>query len=290
LPLLSLRGKRLSGYLSWRRRRRFVHRLEVLERLTAAVHAEDPVQILVTGDLVHVGLPEEIDAAGRWLETLGSPERVMLVPGNHDLYARDSWPAVASAWQPYLPSAGHPVAGPGTFPLRRDLRVGAGRLRLIGLSSAMPSPLFMAYGRLGEEQCGRLEALLAEADGFRLLLVHHPPLPAMTHWRKGLLDAARLERLLVRHGAELIVHGHVHRNVCRLGPGGMRIYGTASASSGSDRSLASYRSFEVTCADGEWRVNMRLVTLGPDDDGQVTARESWSLALRPAARAPAGAP
>lgn len=286
LRLRQLRGKRWSGYLSWRRRRRFVHRLEVLERLVAAVHAENPVQILVTGDLVHVGLPGEIEAAASWLEALGPPGRVMLVPGNHDVYARDSWPAVARAWLPYL---SEPYAANEVFPLRRRIDTPEGPVSLIGLSSAVPSALFMAHGRLGAGQCARFDGALAEAEGFRCVLVHHPPLPAMTSWRKGLKDAADLERVLARHGAELVLHGHVHRNVSRAGPAGARIFGTASASSGSEDAAAAYRSFDLTRRDGGWQVQMRLMCLEAGGGCRVVGSESWTAVLKPAASAPGAA-
>lgn len=280
MPRGSLSGKRWSGYLSWQRRRRFVHRIEVLERLVEAVHAEDPVQILVTGDLVHVGLAQEIEAAARWLAALGPPERVMLVPGNHDVYARDSWPEVARQWGPYL---SEPFDPERPFPLRRVLDAGAGTLSLIGLSSAIPSALFMAYGRLGKEQSRRLDTLLAESPGLRCVLLHHPPLPAMTGWRKGLLDAAALERVLHRRGAELVLHGHVHRNVSRLGPGDARIFGTASASSGSERARAAYRRFDLTAAPTGWEVEMQLVCLDADGNRRIVETDRWVVPLRASA-------
>src|SRR5690606_17960412 len=110
-----------------------------------------------------------------------------------------SWSAVARLWGPYLSEPYEPAS---PFPLRRVLERGGAVLSLIGLSSAIPSAPFMAYGRLGAEQSRRLDALLAGARGLRCVLLHHPPLPAMTHWRKGLLDAAELERVLRERGAE----------------------------------------------------------------------------------------
>lgn len=286
MPLARLAGKRWSGYLSWRRRRRFVHRAEVLDRLTAAVAAERPEQILVTGDLVHVGLPAEIDAAAHWLERLGPPERVLLVPGNHDVYARDSWPALARAWRAYLPqSPGDDASG---FPVLRVLGAGGRRLSLVGVSSAVPSPLFMAYGRIGASQLGRLDRLLAAAPGFRCLLLHHPPLPGMTGRRKGLVDAARLAQILGAHGAELVLHGHVHHNVChRHSLPHLRIYGTASASSASAGAPASYRRFDVSAEHRGWQVAMALVTVAPDGSSRVVAEDRWRISR---ATAPADAP
>lgn len=286
MPFSALSGKRWSGYLSWRRRRRFVHRRDVLDALTAAVHDENPVCILVTGDLVHIGLAEEINAAGAWLRELGTPDRVMLVPGNHDHYARDSQARVAAAWAPYLPVS---ASGDG-FPLQRRFGESPRSVDLIGVSSADPSPLFMATGALGREQLSRLDRALADAAGFRCLLIHHPPLPAMTAWRKRLRDAPTLETVLAHRGCELVLHGHVHRNAVRVSEGGTRIYATASASSAAGRSPAAYRSFDLTPTDRGWQVSMRLMEVTAE--GSVTERErdAWSVSVAmPPASAASGA-
>lgn len=291
MPLSALGGKRWSGYLSWRRRRRFAHRPEVLDALTAAVLAEDPVQILVTGDLVHIGLPGEIEAAARWLEALGPAERVMLVPGNHDAYAGDSWPAVADAWGPYLGGAD----GHEGFPVVRRLARNGVEVHLVGASSAQPTPLFMASGGLGRAQLEAVQGALEDVGGLRCLLIHHPPLPGMTSRRKGLRDAAALAKVLEDTGAELVLHGHVHRNVRRPAPGGGRIFGTASASHvepgrSGDRG-ASYRVFELDTdgAGDAIRVTMRL--MGVSAAGAVARldEESWTVPVSRPARAASGA-
>ncbi|HEY5776051.1 MAG TPA: metallophosphoesterase, partial [Xanthomonadales bacterium] len=102
VSLSSLVGKRMSGYLSWRKNRRKHYLPAVLDRLVDAVRAENADQILLTGDLVHIGLESEIAQATQWLHALASPERVMLVPGNHDIYAGGSVDAVFGAWSDYL--------------------------------------------------------------------------------------------------------------------------------------------------------------------------------------------
>ena len=292
MPLSALAGKRWSGYLSWRRRRRFAHRRDVLDALTAAVLAEDPVQLLVTGDLVHIGLPGEIEAAASWLEGLGPPERVMLVPGNHDAYARDSWPAVAAAWGPYLGGA----AGHEGFPVVRRLDLDGVDVHLVGASSAVPTPLFMASGGLGRAQLEAVADALDTADGLRCLLLHHPPLPGMTSRRKGLRDAASLAAVLEQTGAELVLHGHVHRNVQRPGPGGSRVFGTASASHveggrSGDRG-ASYRVFELDAAGaarGAVSVSMRLMRVSATGAVTRLEEETWTVPVSRRARAAAGA-
>ena len=62
--------------------------------------------MLLTGDLVHIGLESEMIEAADWLRRLGPPEKVMFVPGNHDNYATDSLAAMYRHWGSYLPAGG----------------------------------------------------------------------------------------------------------------------------------------------------------------------------------------
>ena len=147
----SLRGKRWSGYLSWRKNRRRRYRPAVLERLVEAVHADSPDKVLLTGDLIQIGLDSEIAQAADWLKTLGAASQVMLVPGNHDIYSGGSSSAIERDWHGYL-FPGDPQDDelkPGTFPtLRRS-----GSLSFIGLSSACVTPIFVATGTQGWPSC-----------------------------------------------------------------------------------------------------------------------------------------
>lgn len=207
-------SKRITGFLSWQLRRRFRHRAEVLAATLAALAEEQPDHTVVTGDLVNIALPDEFAAARRWLERLGPPERVTVIPGNHDAYV----PGVAEAhwplWQPYMAGA----AAPRDFPFLRRI----GPLVLIGLSSAVPRPWGDAAGALGSDQLERLSACLAalgESRLLRVLLVHHPPVLGWSPKRKALLDAGELRARLAREPVDLILCGHDHRLACGAVPG-----------------------------------------------------------------------
>src|SRR5271166_4463982 len=45
-------GKRATGFFNWRRSRRFIHRADVLARVTADLRASAADHIAITGDLV----------------------------------------------------------------------------------------------------------------------------------------------------------------------------------------------------------------------------------------------
>src|SRR5262245_25015529 len=74
-------GKRVTGYVHWRRGRQAIHQAEVLARIVADLKAQQPDHIAVTGDLVNIALPDEYPQARAWLDALGTPTDVTLVPG-----------------------------------------------------------------------------------------------------------------------------------------------------------------------------------------------------------------
>ena len=270
LELSTLRGKRWSGYASWRNNRQKKYLPGVLEKLTTAVKAENADQILLTGDLVQIGLQSEITQAAEWLGSLGSADRVMLVPGNHDVYARGSAAAIYDCWADYLFQGGQP----GHFPVMRKL----GKLSLIGLSTACVSPLFMATGKLDTDQLEELARLLESADQEQqliCLLIHHPPLPQMTKWRKALANAQDLQDILERFPPPLIFHGHLHHNREQQW-GGSRIFCTAAASSVND---ASYRVIDIEDKDECWSLRMALKSVAIDSAGELefltVDEQSW---------------
>ena len=277
--LLSLRGKRWSGYLSWRKNRRNHFLPAVLNNLVDAVRAENADQILLTGDLVHIGLGSEITQAADWLTTLGSAGKVMLVPGNHDIYSKGSAEAVLQTWSDYMFQPAHGSETEqltGQFPVVRKL----GKLSLIGVSTGCVTPVFMATGKLGNEQLERLSELLQQAasEGQMVaLLIHHPPLPGMTIWRKALVDAAALEAVLKQYPPSLIFYGHLHYNRDQQW-GDTRIYCTAAASSVSD---ASYRVIDIDDGDNYRSFRMNLKSLSIESGAKpafVTIDEqSWQV-------------
>lgn len=82
-----LLNKRLLGYVWWRWRRRSEHLPGMLDALQRDLAASCPDHIAVTGDLVHLGTPAECREARAWLERLGPPGQITVIPGNHDRYA-----------------------------------------------------------------------------------------------------------------------------------------------------------------------------------------------------------
>ena len=78
--LRDLFGKRALGYLNWTRNRHKYHRREVLDALVSDLQAQTPDHIAITGDLVNLALEAEFEPSRAWLESVGAPDRVTVIP------------------------------------------------------------------------------------------------------------------------------------------------------------------------------------------------------------------
>lgn len=272
-----LNAKRAFGLLSYHARRKQRYRPEVAGRVLDDLHASAPDHVAVTGDLTHMGLAAEVAEASEWLARIGPPERVTLVPGNHDAYGGDIAHGVMDAWRPYL-NSDPGEAGAGPFP---SLRV-RGPVALVGLSSAVPTPIHLATGRAGEAQLASLADLLRDLAARRLcrvVLVHHPPTRAHVSWRRCLEDGPALCEILARAGAELVLHGHTHRAAIDAIPsagGAIPVRGVPATSSAVGSRLGAHQIFAIDeRAGGGFTLERELREIDPHGEGlRVGARES----------------
>lgn len=266
--LRELAGKRLSGYINWKRGRHLIHDMQMLERITADLLAHKPDHVALTGDLVNIGLESEFVTAQQYIHRLGSPEFVSLIPGNHDTYVRSSFKYMAGATAPWMTGDG---AARPAFPYVR-IRDG---IAFIGLSSGIPTAPLLASGALGRMQLTALAEALREAREaglMRVVLIHHPPTRTGASYGRGLRDARGFEAVIKAEGAELVLHGHNHRlSVVRIaGPDGpVPVVGVASASAvpGSAHHRAAYHLY--TISRGTAGVSISLNVRGLLTDGSI---------------------
>jgi len=267
-------GKRITGYINWQRRRRFIHDRGVLDLLTADLKAQEFDHITVTGDIVNIAAMAEFPPGRVWLESLGDARAVSYVPGNHDIYVRAGARYAAREFGAYM--SGDDDGGAPY--LRRR-----GPVALIGVSSGVPTAWGMATGRIGAAQFAGLATLLdalKREQRMRVILVHHPPV-SEAGWHKRLVDAEALKRVIAEHGAELVLHGHDHRAMLNWleGPGGTHVPAvgvpSASAAPGVAKQAAAYNLYVIEGAPGAWRCEM--IARGVTADGAVVEQKRMML-------------
>jgi 3',5'-cyclic AMP phosphodiesterase CpdA len=277
--LRELLNKRLTGFVNWRRNRKDAHDMLILAALVADMHEQKPDHIACTGDLCNIGLPSEWRTSRVFMEGLGPPDRVSLVPGNHDAYIPGSLEGLVQECAPWIVGDG---AQAPRFPyLRRR-----GPVALIGMSSAVPTPPFVATGKVGRTQMRATEAILAEVGRepgcFRIVMIHHPPHLAGAPAGRNLTDARAFEAMIARTGAELVIHGHMHVGSVAFvqGPRGLvPVVGATSASArgGTLTHRAGYHLYTIDPDAAGARVTGEL--RGLTDDGGIAHIEAMNLTL-----------
>lgn len=255
-----LASKRITGYVNWRRNRMRHHKESVVDIVTSAIRAEKPDHLAVTGDLVNLALDAEIHKARQWLDGLGEPDVVSVVPGNHDAYVPGALDAACRAWGPYMcgDNARHPVDR-DAFPFLRQ----RGPVALIGVSSARATTPFMANGFFRAEQAKRLAGLLKQAGEkghYRVVMIHHPPVRGIDP--VGRLFGVGLFQSVIRlNGAELVLHGHTHTPSLEwiAGPDAPTpVVGISAAGQepGGRRAAAGFNLFEISRRKGSWKTTL----------------------------------
>jgi 3',5'-cyclic AMP phosphodiesterase CpdA len=262
LPKVRVRdlfNKRITGYLNWKLKRKGQMSGNSLQTLVNHLLSQRTDMTLVTGDLVNLSLPKEVEAAATWLKKLGTAQRVCMVPGNHDAY-------VPGALQHALKAYGAYATGEtlDDFPFPYVRRVG--EVAIVGCSSAVATPPFFASGYFSQKQADRLAQvlrILGEAGFYRTVLIHHPPSKeAARPWHKTLFGAERFREVIAAHGAEMVLHGHTHVSSVHTIPGpkgAVPVIGVAAASTspGSKAPPARYNLFQIDRLSHGWSCTMR---------------------------------
>ena len=259
-------GKRAVGALNLVVNRRRKHKMQLLAALADDLRSEKPDHLALTGDLSNVSIEPEWRAALSWVEGLGTPPAdVTIIPGNHDVYvpdvvARGTFERLFAPYQtrdvpdaPELQANARPevrAAASDGYPFVR-LR---GPAALIAVNSCVATGDLGAWGQVGDAQRARLEAILtspALAGRLRIVLIHHPPVKLKGGEDRNLRDRDALAAMLARAGADLVLHGHDHRDerATLPGPGGrpIPIVGAGSASySGGPETRSRFNVYELS--------------------------------------------
>lgn len=265
LHLLDLEGavpyrlfnKRITGYLNLRFHRKSVHKPFAVKAAARAIRGLSVDQVVITGDVSNLALEREFERVKDFLaDDLGlPPDRVTMVPGNHDTYTGGAHRSrrFARTFAAYMRSDLPELLPPGAEYPFVQLR---GPAAIIGLSTAVPRPPLVASGEVGREQLAALDRILDHPevrDRTPVILQHHPihnPTSRPKRLLEGLLDAEAEARVLAKVRRGLLLHGHLHRRVHRslaTDRGQIQAVGVTSASllHESDERMAGFNVYEI---------------------------------------------
>jgi 3',5'-cyclic AMP phosphodiesterase CpdA len=263
-------NKRITGYQNLRFRRSAVHKPFAVRAAAREIRRLAVDHVVITGDVSNLALEGEFDLVRTLLEQdlALPPDRVSIVPGNHDAYTRGAHRSARfqRAFEPFVQSDLPALTALGPFPFVR-LR---GPVAIIGMSTALPRLPLVASGALGQVQLKALDRVLAHPevrDRTPVVLQHHPwhnPVSPSKRLLQGLDDADAEWTLLRRLSRGLLLHGHLHRRILRALPtdrGQLHAVGATSASllDDSDEKMAGFNLYEISDSGAiETLTSMRL--------------------------------
>jgi Icc protein len=199
-------ARRRLSYLTLGRPNDSGDRRRRASRALAAARGSGADHVLVTGDLTEDGLDAQFEVLAELLaDSRLAPERVTLLPGNHDAYVDGE--AFARALRGPLRAYAE-TSTPGVPLTLRDVVV-------LPVSTAMAQPYTRSAGSMDGRALVAAEAMAEESrrQGRSLLVaMHHPPgrrFPVM-QWIDGLVEHAAMGAVLARHDHVHVAHGHIH--------------------------------------------------------------------------------
>jgi 3',5'-cyclic AMP phosphodiesterase CpdA len=211
-----------------------------------------------------VGIPEEFVSLGEALRESGfAPERITLVPGNHDLYSSaDAW-----KWAIRGPLSEF-EASSATEPGRIIECVGA---NIMPMDATIHQPVMRSAGFLSDEALDVMDRRASDpglANKPLIIVQHHPPFLLGTcawQWIDGLTGSRRLMAMMRAYRHLVVMHGHLHTLVTRaVGDDVPRILGATAVV--EDLAMSRVRIFD--CRDGQ----VRCVTSSNESASEPT----WS--------------
>jgi len=186
-----------------------------IERLIAGLGAArdaGAVHLVISGDVTELGTPEQFETFAEVLHDARiDPDRVTIVPGNHDAYTH------GDAWKNAL-----------VGPLAKFRRASAchegsvverARAFILPLDVACHQHVTRAAGELTPSAADALEGRVRDLSGRGrpiVIVVHHSPIahvPRAWDWFHGLRGGARIVDLVQRYPDVHVLHGHLHHDV-----------------------------------------------------------------------------
>ena len=213
---------------------------EAVAWFDAAVHAEQPDAIIMTGDLTMRAKSAEFAAASAWLEGLDRPTTVEV--GNHDLPLFNIFARLFRPYRRYLKLESMiekplDIHGVNVVPLKTTARF---QLRNWSKGSVSDGSLKRALKVMED----------VDRSGLNIVACHHPLIEAGTQATARTHNGRNALKALVAAGADVVLSGHVHDPFDKRHEEGGRTVRLIGAGTLSSRVRASRPSFNELRIEG----------------------------------------
>lgn len=224
---------------------------EQVDRLIATVKSLDPDLIIVTGDITRHGSLRQFKAGLEFMQALPYP--AMVLPGNHDIPYLN---LLLRIFRPFQRLASH---FPGVYVQQDE------QFLLVGLTTAagLQWRLDWSLGRVSLREVEKASQLMqAEyAAKWRIIASHHPLYPDSNDLYRSQTARAQIAlEQLVQTGADIFLHGHLHRQRAEaVTVAGRQVLMIGASTALGDRERGQPSGFNTLLIEGS---TLRLIPYG----------------------------
>ncbi len=266
-----LLNKRITGYINLNLNRKLCFNRNFLDRVVISLLQQKPDHLVISGDIVNLGTFEEFINGKIWLENLSKKIPLSISLGNHDAYVKGSLKQACNIFANWLKSDVD-FEQDSYFP---NVKIQNG-VAIINVCTAIATLPFFATGYFSKKQAKNLEKILyicGQQNLFRIINIHHPPMKRATNWHKKLWGIRNFKNAIKSAGAELILHGHTHKESLEYMLN-IPVIGVGSASKPCTYN-ANYNIFGIEKADNRW--HCILTRYGANSKGDIIKKSNITL-------------
>lgn len=215
IPLISLRGKMISGYLNFALRRRKLHPISAVHKLVEFIQKSDYDCLILSGDITNVSHEREFAETRKILSPILN-EKVFVIPGNHDRYMKKSVRPIDLYEKYFAEFSGTQIPNAeGEYIRIKKI----GDITLIGWDSNEPTPIAIATGYV-KPKVVELTRKFIEDNHIKkyAVICHHPiwsPPDSFESEYHKMKNRAEVVDSLLQNPPIAYFHGHCHSNWIR---------------------------------------------------------------------------
>lgn len=212
IPIFSLWGKSLIGYLNFHYRRKKFHPIEVMHNIISHIQNSEYDVLVISGDITNISNEKEFSEARKILNPVLN-QKTFIIPGNHDRYSEKTISLFEKYFNEFL---GDSISKKAYSKIKINEDV-----IFLGLDSNSPTPIANASGKIDllllEESIAKLKT---EHQNKKIILVCHHPIWNDKKYEESIyhrmINREEVIQFLQKEKIFMYLHGHAHTNWIRL--------------------------------------------------------------------------
>ncbi len=208
IPWRDVIGDRFTAKVNLMTRRRGAHSADIVSAAIKKAVELGPDHIVITGDFSNMAHEKEFEFAKEVLKPIWDPQKLSVVPGNHDYYVKEGGRLFTKYFGDLIWGPTVPKVYPGVKVLNNDVL-----LLLFKSPMYIPGPISLGY--IDSDQILRARALISQSKASTIIAAFHHNIHKRGPWVEltgRLINRKELVKLFEELHINLVLTGHDHKH------------------------------------------------------------------------------